>query len=93
MFKKINNRSWNSVGIFLKIEFGIFSSLGVFPFARFLRHMPYVILSKIFDSNVVRPLLFSKSNPLRLCHEYCFFIVEVNLSKDKTMIWLSELEL
>ena len=62
---------WKLSGIFFIIILGILSGPGVLLFARFLRQMSYVSLSKYSCIGVCGFPLLSMTNPSRSCQGYC----------------------
>ena len=52
---------WNLGGIFFSMALGILSGPGVFPLAKFLRHMSYVSWSRYVCRGVSASPLFSMS--------------------------------
>ena len=67
----MKNSLWKLSGIFFRIVSGILSGPGVLLFARFLRQMSYVSLSKYSCSGVYGFSVLSMTNPSRSCHGYC----------------------
>ena len=57
--------------MFCRIMLGILSGPGVLLFARFLRQMSYIFLSKYLCSGVCGFPFLSMTNPSRSCHGYC----------------------
>ena len=62
---------WKLSGILFRIVLGILSGPGVLLFARFLRHMSYISLSKCLYNGVCGSPLLSRTRPLRSCQGYC----------------------
>ena len=62
---------WKLSGIFFIIILGILSGPGVLLFARFLRQMSYVSLSKYSCSGVCGFPLLSMIKSSRSCQGYC----------------------
>ena len=54
--------------MFFRIVLGILSGPGALLFARFLRHMSYVSLSKYSCRGVCGYSLLSKTSPSKSCH-------------------------
>ena len=67
----MNSNLWKTSGMFFRIVFGILSGPDALLFARFLRHMSYVSLSKYSYIGVCGSPLLSIIYPFKSCHGYC----------------------
>ena len=65
--KNKDSSVWKVLGIFFRIVLGILSGPGVLLFARFLRQMSYISLSKCLCSGVCGSPLLSRTRPSRSC--------------------------
>ena len=62
---------WNRGGMFFNMALGILSGPGIFPFAKFLRHMSYVSWSMYVCRGINVSPRFSIVYPFKSCHRYC----------------------
>ena len=66
--------------MFFKMALGILSSPGIFPLAKFLRHMSYVSWSRYVCRGIDVSSRFSMVYPFRSCHGYCLTFGHQHLS-------------